>query len=62
MKKKLLKSFAFVALGVFATSAYAQSESDIQDAVVAEISSNWEKVKGVVEYQSGTGWLLAINQ
>ena len=58
MKKKLLKSFAFVALGVFATSAYAQSESDIQDAVVAEISSNWEKVKGVVEYQSGTGWLF----
>ncbi len=40
MKKKLLKSFAFVALGLFATSAYAQSESEIQDTVVAVIGDN----------------------
>ena len=40
MKKKLLKSFAFVALGVFATSAFAQSEPEIQDAVVAVIGDN----------------------
>ena len=40
MKKKLLKSFAFVALGLFATSAYAQSESVIKVAVVAVIGDN----------------------
>ena len=55
MKKKLLKSFAFVALGVFATSAYAQSESEseIQDAIVAVVGNNWS-VEGEVTHREGT--------
>lgn len=60
MKKKLLKSFAFVALGVFATSAYAQSESesDIQDAIVADISDDWA-TEGKVE-QNGSSYTLGL--
>ena len=60
MKKKLLKSLAFVALGVFATSAYAQSESesDIQDAIVADISDDWATEGKVV--QNGSSYTLGL--
>ena len=58
MKKKLLKSFAFVALGVFATNAYAQSESEseIQDAIVAVVGDDWA-TEGMVD-KNGSTYIL----
>ena len=40
MKKNLLKAFMFAVLGVFSMSTFAQ-ESDIEDAIVAVVSSKW---------------------
>ena len=40
MKKNLLKAFMFAVLGVFSMNTFAQ-ESDIEDAIVAVVSSKW---------------------
>lgn len=62
MKKKLLKTLAFVAFGAFATSAYAQSpsESEIQDAIVADITAGWTTEGTVKVGPDGTSYTLGL--
>jgi len=60
MKKQLLKTLAFVAFGAFATSVYAQSESEseIQDAIVAVVGKNWSAVEGTLVTPDEDGFRL----
>ena len=52
MKKNLLKAFMFAVLGVFSMSTFAQ-ESDIEDAIVAEVSSKWIPQDGTTYKDDG---------
>jgi len=52
MKKNLLKAFMFAVLGVFSMNTFAQ-ESDIEDAIVAEVSSKWIPQDGTTYKDDG---------